>query len=357
MQEESGVVSFKGEVIKVIGVGGGGCNAIYNMLDSKLDVKFICANTDAKSLLKNEMITTLQLGKELTRGLGAGSDPEIGAKATEEDQDEISALLKDTDMLFIAAGMGGGTGTGASPVVASIARELGILTVGVVTRPFAYEGAKRTQVADEGIIKLREVVDSLIVLPNENLIDVLGEGISMREAFKAADNVLRNAVLGITEVIKTPGVVSLDFADVKTVMSRKGLAMMGSAIASGDDRAHQAATNAISSPLLQNIVLTGAKGVLLNVTSHTGDIKLGEFNEISRIIQSDISADADFKTGMAEVCDDSDLKENEIRVTVIATGLSEVVLNKKKVEISLSNKDDNIFAAPAYLRDIKQITH
>ena len=320
MQE---VMTHVGEVIKVIGVGGGGCNAIDNMVKSGVkNVEFICANTDAKALSRNKAHHLLQLGHGLTRGLGAGSQPEVGKKAAMEDREKIAALLKGTDMLFIASGMGGGTGTGAAPVIADIAKSLNILTVGVVTKPFSYEGEKRKRVAELGITELKKYVDSLIVLPNEKLLSELDEEVSMRAAFSAADDVLKGAVLGITEVIKTPGVISLDFADVKTVMSGRGLAMMGSSSSnSGPDRATDAAEKAIFSPLLDDVSLDGAKGVLVNISSAPGALRMKEYHEILGLIQAHVHPDADFKAGMAEI---EDLPEEEIRVTVIATGLSDI---------------------------------
>lgn len=317
------IMTHVGEVIKVIGVGGGGCNAIDNMVRGGVkNVEFICANTDAKSLSRNKAHHLLQLGHGLTRGLGAGSQPEIGKKAAMEDREKIAALLKGTDMLFIASGMGGGTGTGAAPVIADIARSLNILTVGVVTKPFSYEGEKRTKTAELGIEELRKYVDSLIVLPNEKLMSELDEEVSMRDAFSASDNVLRGAVMGITEVIKTPGVISLDFADVKTVMSGRGLAMMGSSSSNnGPDRARDAAEKAIFSPLLDDVSLDGARGVLVNISSAPGALRMKEYHEILGIIQDHVHPDADFKAGMAEI---EDLPEDEIRVTVIATGLTDI---------------------------------
>lgn len=321
MQE---IMTHVGEVIKVIGIGGGGCNAIDNMVRSGVkNVEFICANTDAKALSRNKAHHLLQLGHGLTRGLGAGSQPEVGKKAAMEDREKIAALLKGTDMLFIASGMGGGTGTGAAPVIADIARSLNILTVGVVTKPFSYEGEKRRKTAEAGIDELKKYVDSLIVLPNEKLLSELDEEVSMRAAFAAADDVLKGAVLGITEVIKTPGVISLDFADVKTVMSGRGLAMMGSSSANGQNRARDAAEKAIFSPLLDDVSLDGAKGVLVNISSAPGALRMKEYHEILGIIQSHVSPDADFKSGMAEI---EDLDEEEIRVTVIATGLNDMRL-------------------------------
>lgn len=317
------IMTHVGEVIKVIGVGGGGCNAIDNMVRSGVkNVEFICANTDAKALSRNKAHHLLQLGHGLTRGLGAGSQPEVGKKAAMEDREKIAALLKGTDMLFIASGMGGGTGTGAAPVIADIARSLNILTVGVVTKPFSYEGDKRKKTAENGIAELKKYVDSLIVLPNEKLLSELDEDVSMRTAFAAADDVLKGAVLGITEVIKTPGVISLDFADVKTVMSGRGLAMMGSASSTNSpNRATEAAEKAIFSPLLDDVSLDGAKGVLVNVSSAPGALRMKEYHEIMGLIQDHVHPDADFKAGMAEI---EDMPEDEIRVTVIATGLSDI---------------------------------
>jgi cell division protein FtsZ len=317
------IMTHVGEVIKVIGVGGGGCNAIDNMVRSGVkNVEFICANTDAKALSRNKAHHLLQLGHGLTRGLGAGSQPEVGKKAAMEDREKIAALLKGTDMLFIASGMGGGTGTGAAPVIADIARSLNILTVGVVTKPFSYEGDKRKKIAEHGITELKKYVDSLIVLPNEKLLSELDEEVSMRAAFAAADDVLKGAVLGITEVIKTPGVISLDFADVKTVMSGRGLAMMGSSSSTnGPDRASDAAEKAIFSPLLDDVSLDGAKGVLVNISSAPGALRMKEYHEILGLIQNHVHPDADFKAGMAEI---EDMPEDEIRVTVIATGLSDI---------------------------------
>ncbi|MDD3267019.1 MAG: cell division protein FtsZ, partial [Burkholderiales bacterium] len=312
-------VTHVGEVIRIIGVGGGGCNAIDSMVKSGLKhVEFICANTDSKALSRNKAHHLLQLGHTLTRGLGAGSQPDIGKKAAMEDREKISQLLKGTDMLFITAGMGGGTGTGAAPVIADVARNLNILTVGVVTRPFEHEGEKRRRVANEGIEEMRKYVDSLIVIPNEKLMTNLDEDVSMRDAFAAADDVLLGAVSGITEVIKTPGFISLDFADVKTVMSGRGISMMGTGTAKGQNRAREATEKAIYSPLLDNISLDGARGVLVNISSAPGAIKMREFSEIISIIQSHVHSDADFKSGIAEL---EDMDGEELRVTVIATGL------------------------------------
>ena len=373
------VMTHVGEVIKVIGVGGGGCNAIDNMVKSGVkNVEFICANTDAKALSRNKAHHLLQLGHGLTRGLGAGSLPEVGKKAAMEDREKIAALLKGTDMLFIASGMGGGTGTGAAPVIADIAKSMNILTVGVVTKPFSYEGDKRRKTAEIGIEELRKYVDSLIVLPNEKLLSELDEEVSMRDAFCAADNVLKGAVLGITEVIKTPGVISLDFADVRTVMSGRGLAMMGSSSSKGDSRAKSAAEQAIFSPLLDDVSLDGAKGVLVNISSAPGALRMKEYHEILGLIQSHVHPEADFKAGMAEI---EDMGDEEIRVTVIATGLSDIksshadasglfkeesanvtpdvfgeASNKQEFEDTatesnpFSNLNKSVFATPAFFR-------
>ena len=254
-------------VIKVIGLGGGGCNAINNMIANIIQgVEFISANTDAQSLGKNNAAKRIQLGTNLTRGLGAGANPEIGRAAAQEDREAIEDAIRGANMLFITTGMGGGTGTGAAPVVAEIAKEMGILTVAVVTRPFGYEG-KRVHIAQEGLEQLKGQVDSLIIIPNDKLMTALGEDVTMREAFRAADNVLRDAVAGISEVVTRPGFINLDFADVKNVMGIKGIAMMGSGFAQGIDRARLATEQAISSPLLDNVTLDGARGVLVNITT------------------------------------------------------------------------------------------
>ncbi|MFC3532649.1 cell division protein FtsZ [Vogesella facilis] len=307
-------------VIKVIGVGGGGCNAIDNMIDSKVaGVEFICANTDAQALQRNKAGLKLQLGNNLTRGLGAGANPEVGRSAALEDRERIAEMLRGANMVFVTAGMGGGTGTGAAPVVAEVAKELGILTVGVVTRPFEHEG-RRLRVAGDGIDLLKKHVDSLIVIPNEKLMAVLGEDVTMREAFRAADDVLKGAVAGISEVITCPGLINVDFADVRAVMGEMGLAMMGSAYASGIDRARVAAEQAVASPLLDNITLEGARGVLVNISTAPGCLKMSEYREIMSIIRQYADDDAQVKFGTAEV---EDMPEDTIRVTLIATGLGQ----------------------------------
>ena len=305
-------------VIKVIGIGGGGCNAIDNMIDNNVrGVEFICANTDAQALKRNRASQKLQLGNSLTKGLGAGANPEVGRSAALEDRERIAEMLRGANMVFVTAGMGGGTGTGAAPVVAEVARELGILTVGVVTRPFDHEG-KRQKVAQNGIEDLKKHVDSLIVIPNEKLMEVLGEDVTMREAFRAADDVLKGAVAGIAEVITCPGLINVDFADVRTVMGEMGLAMMGSAYASGIDRARVAAEQAVASPLLDNITLEGARGVLVNISTAPGCLKMSEYREIMGIVRHYADEDAQIKFGTAEV---EDMPEDTIRVTLIATGL------------------------------------
>lgn len=307
-------------VIKVIGIGGGGCNAINNMVENAVSgIEFISANTDAQSLQNSKASKRIQLGNNLTRGLGAGANPEIGRNAAMEDRESISEAIQGANMLFITTGMGGGTGTGAAPVIAELAKELGILTVAVVTRPFEYEG-KRIQVANAGIEVLKNTVDSLIVIPNDKLMTALGEDVSMRDAFRAADNVLRNAVAGISEVITSPGIINLDFADVKNVMSIMGMAMMGSGVAHGVDRARIATEQAIASPLLDDVTLEGAQGVLVNITTAPGCLKMSEYREIMSMVDEYAHADAALKYGTSE---DRAMEEGEIRVTIIATGLQE----------------------------------
>jgi cell division protein FtsZ len=306
-------------VIKLIGVGGGGSNAVQHMVASGIEgVDFICANTDAQALKAMHAQTVLHIGQSITKGLGAGANPEIGRQAAMEDRDRIQDLIEGTDMLFITAGMGGGTGTGAIPVVAQIAREMGVLTVAVVTKPFPFEGGKRMQIANAGIDELRTHVDSLITIPNEKLLSVLGKNISLLDAFRAANDVLRGAVQGIAELITNPGLINVDFADVRTVMSEMGLAMMGSGIGRGDERATEAAEMAISSPLLEDIDLAGAKGILVNITAGL-DMAIGEFEEVGNVVRSFAADDATVVVGTA--IDES--LEGELRVTVVATGLGQ----------------------------------
>ena len=307
----------QGAVIKVIGIGGGGGNAVQHMVEADIEgVDFVCANTDAQALKTTEAKTILQLGSNMTKGLGAGANPQIGRQAAMEDRERIEEVVEGADMLFITAGMGGGTGTGGAPVIAEIARDLGILTVAVVTRPFPFEGKKRSLLADEGIHELGKCVDSLITIPNEKLLSVLGKGVTLLDAFKAANDVLLGAVQGIAELITRPGMINVDFADVRTVMSEMGMAMMGTGVATGQDRASEAAKAAISSPLLEDIDIAGAKGILVNVTSGM-DLSIGDFNEVGTIIQEFASDDATIVIGTVLDPEMSD----ELRVTVVATGL------------------------------------
>ena len=304
-------------VIKVIGVGGGGGNAVSHMVSSGIEgVDFICVNTDAQALKASKIKTSLQIGCSITKGLGAGADPEIGRQAAMEDRDRIIEVIEGCDMLFITAGMGGGTGTGAAPVVAQIARELGILTVAVVTKPFVMEGSKRALVADHGIAELTKNVDSLITIPNQKLLTVLGPCTTLLDAFKAANQVLQGAVQGIAELITRPGLINVDFADVRTVMGETGMAMMGSGSASGEGRARQAAEAAVSSPLLEDINLAGAHGILVNVTAGV-DLSIGEFEEVGSIVKEYASEDATVVVGTVI---DPDMS-SQLRVTVVATGL------------------------------------
>ncbi len=307
-------------VIKVIGIGGCGGNAVDHMIDSGLGgVEFIAINTDAQALKRNQAKTQLQLGSAVTKGLGAGANPEAGREAALEDRERIAEMIDGADMLFITAGMGGGTGTGAAPVVAEVAKELGILTVAVVTKPFVFEG-KRVRVANAGIEALGRHVDSLIIIPNDKLMLVLGEDVSMLDAFKAANNVLHGAVAGIAEVINCPGLVNVDFADVRTVMSEMGMAMMGSAQANGDQRARLAAEQAVASPLLEDVNLSGARGVLVNITA-SSTVKMREVNEVMTTIQGFTADEATVIVG--QVIDEG--MEDRLRVTMVATGLGSPV--------------------------------
>jgi cell division protein FtsZ len=308
-------------VIKVIGVGGGGGNAVNHMLTGNIEgVDFICANTDAQALHFSEVKTLLQLGSDITKGLGAGANPDIGCQAAMEDRDRIEEVLSGADMVFITAGMGGGTGTGAAPVVAQVAKELGILTVAVVTKPFGFEGAKRMKIAEKGMEELGKSVDSLITIPNEKLLAVLGKEMSLLNAFKTANDVLLHAVQGIAELITRPGLINVDFADVKTVMSEMGAAMMGSGESSGDNRAREAAERAIRSPLLEDVNLAGAKGILVNITAGL-NLAIGEFDEVGNTVREFADDDATVVVGTVI---DPDM-QNDMRVTVVATGLGERV--------------------------------
>ncbi len=305
-------------VIKVIGVGGGGGNAVNHMVRSNVEgVEFICANTDAQALKKIDVRTILQLGSGITKGLGAGTNPDIGRQAAMEDRERISDVLQGADMVFITTGMGGGTGTGAAPIIAQVAKELGILTIAVVTRPFPFEGRRRMQVADDGIRALSECVDSLITIPNEKLLTILGKEASLLTAFAKADDVLTGAVRGISDIMQRPGLMNVDFADVKTVMSEMGMAMMGTGCASGPNRAREATEAAIRNPLLEDVNLQGARGILVNITAGP-DLSLGEYSAVGEIIEDFASDEATVKVGAVV---DPEMGD-ELSVTVVATGLS-----------------------------------
>jgi cell division protein FtsZ len=330
-------VDTQDAVIKVIGVGGCGGNAVDHMITSGLNgVEFIAINTDAQALKRNQAKLQLQLGNGVTKGLGAGANPDVGREAALEDRERIAELIDGADMLFITAGMGGGTGTGAAPVVAEVAKELGILTVAVVTKPFMFEG-KRVRAANQGIESLARHVDSLIIIPNEKLMQVLGDDVSMLDAFKAANNVLHGAVGGIAEVINCPGLVNVDFADVRTVMSEMGMAMMGSAQASGENRARIAAEQAVASPLLEDVNLAGARGVLVNITA-SSTVKMKEIHEVMNTIKGFTAEEATVIVG--QVLDDS--MEDALRVTMVATGLGSPVARQqpKPMQIIRTGTDD-----------------
>ena len=325
-------------VIKVLGVGGGGGNAVSHMVQSGIEgVDFMCVNTDAQALKNSNVKTALQIGSNITKGLGAGANPDIGRQAAMEDRDRIIELIEGCDMLFITAGMGGGTGTGAAPVVAQIAKELGILTVAVVTRPFNMEGNKRSLVADHGMEELAKHVDSLITIPNQKLLTVLGPKTTLLDAFKRANGVLQGAVQGIADLITRPGLINVDFADVRTVMSETGMAMMGTGFASGEDRARVAAQMAVSSPLLEDVNLSGARGILVNVTAGL-DLGIGEFEEVGNIVKEFASEDATVVVGTVI---DPNLSD-ELRVTVVATGLGRLQAQTVAPQLAPS-----IAAAPA----------
>jgi len=342
-------------IIKVIGVGGGGGNAVNHMLKNAVEgVEFIVANTDAQAMKAIPADRTLQLGGGITKGLGAGANPDVGRNAAMEDRDAIADLLMGTDMVFITAGMGGGTGTGAAPVVAEIARDMGILTVAVVTRPFGFEGRRRSQVAEQGIQALEKHVDSLIVIPNEKLLPVLGKNASLMQAFAEANNVLHGAVRGIADLIIRPGMINVDFADVRTVMSEMGKAMMGTGVASGENRAQVAAEMAIRSPLLEDVDLAGARGILVNITSGP-DFTLGEFDEVGQVIED--FADLNANVVLGTVIDPEMM--DQISVTVVATGLggtvakqkpTTVVDNTETVAVARKPLDPSHADAPAVLR-------
>ena len=316
-------------VIKVIGVGGGGGNAVRHMIASNVEgVEFVCANTDAQALTNMRARTLLQMGSTITKGLGAGANPAVGRQAALEDRDEIAEILAGADMVFITAGMGGGTGTGAAPIFAEVARELGILTVAVVTRPFPFEGKKRSLIAEQGIAELSQHVDSLITIPNEKLLDVLGKNASLLDAFRAANDVLLGAVKGIADLIIRPGMINVDFADVRTVMSEMGMAMMGTGYATGEGRAREAAEAAIRSPLLEDVNLHGARGILVNITAGE-NLSLGEFAEVGDTIAEFASDDATVVVGTVI---DPEMGD-EIRVTVVATGLGSRVSAERPTKV------------------------
>ncbi len=331
-------------VIKVVGVGGGGGNAVEHMVRESIEgVEFISVNTDAQALRKVSVSNVIQIGGDITKGLGAGANPQVGRDSALEDRDAIKSVLAGADMVFVAAGMGGGTGTGAAPVIAEVAKELGILTVAVVTKPFSFEGKKRMAFAEQGIQELSKHVDSLITIPNENLLKVLGRGITLLEAFAKANDVLKDAVQGIAELITRPGMMNVDFADVRTVMSEMGHAMMGSGVASGEDRAEEAAEIAISSPLLEDIDLAGARGVLVNITAGL-DMRLDEFEAVGNTVKAFASDNATVVIGTSL---DPEMTD-EIRVTVVVTGIG----NTPKPEITLvtgsaNNTVNSKPAAPA----------
>ena len=308
----------KDPVIKVIGVGGGGGNAVQHMVASGIEgVEYMCVNTDVQALKKMDVRTTMQIGASITKGLGAGADPGIGRQAALEDRERIQEQIEGANMLFVTAGMGGGTGTGAAPVIAQIAKEMGILTVAVVTKPFGFERAKRMNQAETGIKEMANVVDSLITIPNDKLMPVLGKQTSLLEVFEKANDVLRGAVQGIAELITCPGLINVDFADVRTVMSEMGMAMMGSGVASGENRAKEAAMAAISSPLLEDVNISGAQGILVNVTAGL-DLAIGELDDVGTAITELASSDANVVVGTVI---DSNMTEGELRVTMVATGL------------------------------------
>jgi len=338
-------------VIKVVGVGGGGGNAVRHMLAGDVEgVEFICANTDSQALKDLDPRAIIQLGNTITKGLGAGANPEIGRQAALEDRERIAESLKGADMVFITAGMGGGTGTGGAPIVAEVARDLGILTVAVVTKPFPFEGGKRMKIADAGLAELAENVDSLITIPNEKLLSVLGKNTTLLDAFGAANDVLQGAVQGIADLIIRPGMINVDFADVKTVMSEMGMAMMGTGSATGEDRAREAAEAAIRSPLLEDINLQGARGILVNITAGV-DLNLGEFSEVGSIVEEFAS---DTATVVVGTVIDPEMTD-ELKVTVVATGLANSWEKPVKVVDNTSKQldgttDYNQLDRPAVMR-------
>ena len=346
------VESDNGATIKVIGIGGGGGNAINNMINASLrGVDFIVANTDAQALEVSKAHTKLQLGVNITKGLGAGANPEIGRSAALEDADQIRQALDGTDMVFVTAGLGGGTGTGGAPVVAQIAKEIGALTVAVVTKPFNFEGRQRMKTADKGIKELKETVDTIITIPNNRLLSLAAKKATFLEMLKKADDVLLYAVKGISDLITVPGLINLDFADVKTIMSEMGMALMGTGMSSGEDRATEAAQKAISSPLLEDVSIGGAKGVLMNISSGL-DLTIDEVQEASSLIQKEAHEDANIIWGT--VLDQS--AGDELRVTVIATGIGEVdVRPKPDLGVIRGSRHDDDLEIPTFLRRNRKI--
>jgi cell division protein FtsZ len=342
--------------IRVVGVGGGGNNAVNRMIEFGLKgVEFIAINTDKQALFNSQANQKIQIGEKLTKGLGAGANPEIGQRAAEESRDEITQVLKGADMVFVTAGMGGGTGTGAAPVIAEVAKELGILTVGVVTKPFLFEGKQRMVNAEKGIQELKERVDTLVTIPNDRLLQIVEKRTSMLEAFRIADDVLRQGVQGISDLIAVPGLINLDFADVRTIMNERGLAHMGIGRASGEGRALEAAKQAIQSPLLETTI-EGARGVLLNITG-SENLSLFEVNEAAEMVSQ--SADPDAKIIFGAVIDES--LQDEVRITVIATGFEQDGRrrdSKKKIERTAANvfssgKEDDDLDIPTFLRRMR----
>lgn len=339
-------------VIKVVGVGGGGGNAVKHMIASSVEgVDFICANTDAQALTDIASRTVLQLGSGVTKGLGAGANPEVGRQAAMEDRDRIAEVLRGADMVFITAGMGGGTGTGGAPVVAEVAKELGILTVAVVTKPFPFEGKKRMAIAEQGIRELQEHVDSLITIPNEKLLSVLGKNTSLLNAFKATNDVLLGAVQGIADLIIRPGMINVDFADVRTVMSEMGAAMMGTGVARGDNRAREAAEAAIRSPLLEDVNLQGARGILVNITAGL-DLSLGEFSEVGDTIEEFASENATVVVGTVI---DPEMRD-ELKVTVVATGLGSSSFAVQEAPLKVIEAKKPVEPAAVSYRDLDRPT-
>ena len=346
------VESDNGATIKVIGIGGGGGNAINNMINASLmGVDFIAANTDAQALEVSKAHTKIQLGANITKGLGAGANPEIGRSAALEDADKIRQALDGTDMVFVTAGLGGGTGTGGAPVVAQIAKEIGALTVAVVTKPFNFEGRQRMKTADKGINELKETVDTIITIPNNRLLSLAAKKATFLEMLKKADDVLLYAVKGISDLITVPGLINLDFADVKTIMSEMGMALMGTGMSSGEDRATEAAQKAISSPLLEDVSISGAKGVLMNISSGL-DLTIDEVQEASSLIQKEAHEDANIIWGT--VLDQR--AGDELRVTVIATGIGEVdVRPKPDLGVIQGSRRDDDLEIPTFLRRNRKI--